>query len=100
MKFSGSDPIFPDQMTPTTHYRLTEGGWAVLNRSHAWIVATFLVSAVGLVVAVASLLIALLALPAGETPRLGQRATGSSPSSLPGTTEANAMTPCILQIEN
>lgn len=29
-------------------YRLTEGGWAVLNRSHGWVLATFIVSTVSL----------------------------------------------------
>jgi hypothetical protein len=100
MKFSGSNPVFPEQITPTTHYRLTEGGWAVLNRSHAWIVATFLISAVGLVVAVASLLIAWLALPGGETSRSGQRATSSNPSSLHSIAEAVTPNPSLKRSAN
>jgi hypothetical protein len=30
-------------------YGLTEGGWAVLNRSHAWVLATFAVSFASLI---------------------------------------------------
>lgn len=63
IKFQGSDPKLPSEMRTKNHYKLTEGGWAVLNRSHAWVLATFMVSAVGLVVALASLAVALLALP-------------------------------------
>ena len=59
----GKTPVPPSQFSPKTHYRLTEGGWAVLNRSHSWVLATFLVSSLGLMVAVASLLVAWLALP-------------------------------------
>ncbi|HZW13800.1 MAG TPA: hypothetical protein VFF81_11485 [Noviherbaspirillum sp.] len=33
-------------------YRLTEGGWAVLNRSHAWVLATFVVSVASLMASV------------------------------------------------
>jgi hypothetical protein len=63
VKFQGNDPKFPQEMKAKTHYRLTEGGWAILNRSHAWVLATFIVSAIGLVVALASLAVAWLALP-------------------------------------
>lgn len=62
LRFTGSNPQFPAEMASKNHYRLTEGGWAVLNRSHGWLVATFLVSAVGLVVAVASLVVSWIAL--------------------------------------
>jgi len=31
-------------------YRLTEGGWAVLNRSHGWVIATFVVAIASLAV--------------------------------------------------
>ncbi len=63
VRMEGTTPQPSSQMTPKTHYRLTEGGWAVLNRSHGWVQATFLVSSLGLVAAVASLAIAWLALP-------------------------------------
>ena len=45
------------------------------DRSQAWIVATFLVSSVGLVVAVASLVVAWMALPAGESTRPAHQST-------------------------
>lgn len=60
---AGNTPKFPGEMTPETHYRLTEGGWAVLNRDHAWVLATFVVSATGLAVAVAALVVAWLSMP-------------------------------------
>jgi len=59
VRFSGDTPVPPHQMTPKTHYKLTEGGWAVLNRSHAWVLATFLVSSLALMIGVASLLVSL-----------------------------------------
>ncbi len=55
VKFDGNTAQLPTEMTSKNHYRLTEGGWAVLNRSHGWIVATFIVSTVGLVVTAAPL---------------------------------------------
>ena len=63
VRFQGTNPNFPEQMTPATHYKLTEGGWAVLNRSQAWILATFMVSAVGLLVSAAVLVVAWLSMP-------------------------------------
>jgi hypothetical protein len=63
VRFEGSNLVSPPQLKLKTHYRLTEGGWAVLNRSHGWVLATFLVSSLGFVVAVASLFVALLGLP-------------------------------------
>lgn len=63
IRFQDKNLLPPGQAKPKTHYRLTEGGWAVINRSHAWVLATFLVSSLGLVVAVASLLVSWLALP-------------------------------------
>ena len=53
VRFDGNTAQLPTEMTSKNHYRLTEGGWAVLNRSHGWIVATFVVSTVGLAVTVA-----------------------------------------------
>jgi hypothetical protein len=62
VQMRGNSPQLPDNMTPETHYRLTEGGWAVLNRSHAWVLATFIVSSVGLVVSAASFVVAWLSM--------------------------------------
>ena len=63
VQMKGKVPQLPDSMTPQTHYKLTEGGWAVLNRSHAWVLATFLVSTIGLAVSAVSLVIAWLSSP-------------------------------------
>jgi hypothetical protein len=63
VKFQGNSPSFPDQMIQATHYKLTEGGWAVLNRSHAWVLATFLVASISLIVSAAALVVGLLSLP-------------------------------------
>ena len=60
---NGNAPQLPISMVHETHYKLTEGGWAVLNRSHAWVLATFMVSTVGLAVSAASLIIAWLSIP-------------------------------------
>ena len=69
LKFEGSNPQFPREMPHETHYRLTEGGWAVLNRSHGWVIATFIISIIGLLVGLASLFVSLY------TPS-GNQATG------------------------
>jgi hypothetical protein len=61
--FQGKDPIFPRSASLMTHYKLTEGGWAVLNRSHAWVLATFLVSAISLFISVAALAVAWISMP-------------------------------------
>lgn len=37
----------------TTIYRLTEAGWATLNRTHAWLLATFIIARLALAAAVA-----------------------------------------------
>ena len=63
LQLLGNVPQMPNSMAPTTHYKLTEGGWAVLNRSQAWIFATFMVSVVGLLVSSASLVLAWLSMP-------------------------------------
>jgi hypothetical protein len=33
----------------TTVYRLTEAGWSVINRSHVWVISTFVVAAASLI---------------------------------------------------
>lgn len=63
VQMKGNTPQLPSNMTPETHYKLTEGGWSVLNRSHAWVLATFIVSTVGLAVSAVSLVIAWLSMP-------------------------------------
>jgi hypothetical protein len=64
IQMQGRTPLLPAEMTPMTHYRITEGGWAVLNRSHGWVMATFVTSGFGLVAGLASLAVDLLSLPA------------------------------------
>ncbi|MGZ8356513.1 MAG: hypothetical protein ACXWVF_07865 [Telluria sp.] len=54
---NGDNPLASIKSYPgfdSTHniYRLTEGGWAVLNRSHGWVLATFIVSAISLIATV------------------------------------------------
>ena len=39
-------------------YRLTEAGWAVLNRTQVWVVATFSIAAATLIATVATLFVA------------------------------------------
>ncbi len=56
----GSQLRVPTQMTPKTHYRLTEGGWSVIHGTHAWTVSTFVVSLLALI---ASVLATVLVLP-------------------------------------
>lgn len=58
----GNTQLPPTEMIPLTHYRVTEGGWAVLNRSQGWVIATFLISGIGLAVGIASLVITYIAL--------------------------------------
>ena len=61
--FRGNTPNISDRIYPETHYKLTEAGWAVLNRSHAWLVATFLVSSVSFVTSALALVVAWLSMP-------------------------------------
>jgi hypothetical protein len=63
MKMIGDVPHPPSQMSTKTHYKLTAAGWAVLNRSHAWVLATFIVRTLGLVISVAALIVAWLSMP-------------------------------------
>lgn len=42
-----------------TVYRLTEGGWNAINRSHAWVVATFVVAVTSLFATVLGIWISL-----------------------------------------
>ena len=64
IQMQGRTPLLPAEMTPMTHYRITEGGWAMLNRSHGWVMATFVTSGFGLVAGLASLAVDFLSLPA------------------------------------
>jgi hypothetical protein len=56
----GGEIVLPQSMTPKAMYRLTEGGWAAINRSHAWVIGTFMVALVTLVATVAPSLVALI----------------------------------------
>lgn len=52
LKFGLNDePRLPNSIQAKTIYRLTEGGWAVIRRSHAWVIATFAISFLSLVAA-------------------------------------------------
>lgn len=46
-------PLAPPPFTRTeTTYRLTEGGWAALNRAHAWMLVGILIAVLSLVATV------------------------------------------------
>ncbi len=60
LELNGRDPVLPSTGKHKPFYRLTEGGWTVLNRSHGWVVATFVVTALGLAIGMASLIYSLL----------------------------------------
>lgn len=55
LSFEGGSPVLPTSMAPRTFYRLTEGGWAVINRSQTWVVATFFVALVTLAATIAGI---------------------------------------------
>ena len=57
LKWQGDELVSPTPADLKPHYRLTEGGWAVLNRVQTWTVATFVVSAAGLVATVISVIV-------------------------------------------
>jgi len=53
-------PSSPQPFTRTeTTYRLTEGGWAALNRAHAWTLAGIIVAVVGVILAAIPVVLAL-----------------------------------------
>lgn len=54
LRFEGNTPVFPNEAEQQAMYRLTEGGWAIINRSHTWIRATFFISFLGVVATLAS----------------------------------------------
>lgn len=54
LRFQGKNPVFPNELENQVMYRLTEGGWAVINRSHTWIIATFFISFIGVVATLVS----------------------------------------------
>lgn len=60
VRFDGATLVFPEVIVPTTHYRLTEAGWAVLNRTQGWVIATFAVASLALAVGAAGLVATLL----------------------------------------
>jgi hypothetical protein len=60
VRYDGSKPVFPGEMKSKAIYRLTEGGWSVIHRSHAWLIATFVVGLLSLVAGIASVLVTLV----------------------------------------
>jgi len=56
----GGVPQLPQRTQPETMFRLTEAGWAALNRSHEWVVATFAVAAVTLAATIGALVLTLM----------------------------------------
>ena len=72
LSFQGSEPVFPSAMPARHMYRLTEGGWAAINRSHAWVVSTFGVALVTLIASVAALYVAAKANPSFESAATGK----------------------------
>jgi hypothetical protein len=53
-------PQLPQSGKPKTMFRLTEAGWATLNRSHEWVLATFAVATATLIATIGALIITLL----------------------------------------
>lgn len=45
----------PGSLTTRPCYRLTEGGWAALNRAHSWVVAGCLVAVTALIASIVSI---------------------------------------------
>ena len=41
IQFEGRCPVILQEMDSRTMYRLTEGEWSVINRSHSWVKAIF-----------------------------------------------------------
>jgi hypothetical protein len=58
LTFRGDEAVFPTTTTAKPMYRLTEGGWAAINRSHAWVISTFFVAFIALIVSVGALYVA------------------------------------------
>jgi len=73
LSFQDGAPVFPQSMSPKTMYRLTEGGWSAINRSHAWVIGTFIVALVTLAATVVALLVTVTAY---LTPSIERTATG------------------------
>lgn len=57
VRMHGNTPVFPERVTPKAHYRLTEGGSSVIHRTHAWTVATFLVSFLALLASIVAVVV-------------------------------------------
>jgi hypothetical protein len=55
----GASPLQTTPFKPQVFYRLTEGGWMVLRRSHGWVVATFWISLLTLAGTLAGIWVAL-----------------------------------------
>ena len=59
LEFQGRAPVFNNQTKPTTFYRLTDGGWNAIHRSHALLIVTVILSALSLAAGVASVVLAM-----------------------------------------
>lgn len=77
VQFEGGNLVFPQGMTPKSIYRLTEGGWAVIHRSHAWLIATFVVALLSLLAGIASVALSLMT----ANPSIEQTSSGLRPPS-------------------
>ena len=60
LRYDGNQPVLPQEMKPKTIYRLTEGGWAVIHGSHAWLIATFVVSLLSLAAGIVSVVVTVI----------------------------------------
>jgi hypothetical protein len=60
VRYEGETPILPEQMKSKTIYRLTEGGWSVIHRSHGWLIGTFAVGLLSLFAGIASVVVTLV----------------------------------------
>lgn len=58
LKFRGGSPDWA-QPEPKVHYRLTDGGWNAIHRSHALLIVTVVLSALSLAAGAASVVLAL-----------------------------------------
>ena len=60
IQFQGDKPIIPETLTPQDHYRLTEGGWAVIHGTHTWVIWAFIVGFLSLLASLVGIVLPLL----------------------------------------
>ena len=60
LEFQGRKPIFDNPTKPTTFYRLTDGGWNAIHRSHALLIVTVILSTLSLAAGAASVVLAVV----------------------------------------